>query len=335
MKPAPTAQALPGRRFCVAPMMDGTDRHDRYFLRLISRHAWLYSEMVTADAVIHGDRDRLLGFDPAEHPVALQLGGSDPAKLADAAAVGEDWGYDEINLNVGCPSDRVQDGRFGACLMAEPATVADCVKAMQAAVQVPVTVKCRIGIDDADSYDHLKGFVDTVAAAGCRTFIVHARKAILSGLTPKQNREIPPLHYEFVHRLKSEMPGLEIILNGGLTDLDTAAAQLDGVDGVMLGRAAYHNPYLLAGVDARFYGDNDVRPTRADVAMAMVDYAGRAQAAGIRLTTIARHMMGLYQGQPGARTWRRHLATAACKPGAGPEVIADALALVEAAQVAA
>jgi tRNA-dihydrouridine synthase A len=323
------------RRFCVAPMMDGTDRHDRYFLRLISRHAWLYSEMVTADAVLHGDRRRLIGFDSAEHPVALQLGGSDPAKLAEAAAIGAAEGYDEINLNVGCPSDRVQDGRFGACLMAEPATVAACIAAMRAAVVVPVTVKCRIGIDDADGYDDLRRFVEPVAAAGCATFVVHARKAVLSGLSPKQNREVPPLHYEYVHRLKAEMPALEIILNGGLTDLDMAAAQLDHVDGAMLGRAAYHNPYLLVGVDARFYGDNSERPSRAEVAQAMAGYVERQLAAGVRLTTITRHLMGLYQGQPGARAWRRHLATAASRPGAGPEVITDAVELVEAARAAA
>lgn len=323
------------RRFCVAPMMEGTDRHQRFMARAISRHAFLYTEMINALAVVHGDRDRLLGFSEVEHPVALQLGGSDPAAMAEASAIAEGYGYDEVNINVGCPSDRVQDGRFGACLMAEPATVAACVAAMQAAVSIPVTVKSRIGIDDNDAYEDLVRFVEPVAAAGCRVFVVHARKAILSGLTPKQNREIPPLNYERVYRLKADYPDLEIIINGGLTDLETAHGCLAKVDGVMLGRAAYHNPYLMAGVDGLFYGDNAPRPSRAEVAETMIDYAEGQLASGWRLTAITRHMMGLYQGQPGARAWRRHLATAAPKPGAGPEVIADALALVEAARAAA
>ncbi|MEQ9642338.1 MAG: tRNA dihydrouridine(20/20a) synthase DusA [Alphaproteobacteria bacterium] len=323
------------RRFCVAPMMDGTDRHQRFMARALSRHAFLYSEMINALAIVHGDRDRLLGYSEAEHPVALQLGGSDPTAMAEASTVAEGYGYDEVNINVGCPSDRVQDGRFGACLMAEPETVAACVTAMRAAVSIPVTVKSRIGIDDNDAYEDLVRFVEPVAAAGCRVFIVHARKAILSGLSPKQNREIPPLHYDRVYRLKADCPDLEIILNGGLADLATAHASLARVDGVMLGRAAYHNPYLMADVDALFHGDNRSRPSRANIARTMIDYAEGQLAAGWRLTAITRHMMGLYQGQPGARAWRRHLATAAPKPGAGPHVIADALALVEAARAAA
>lgn len=318
------------RRFCVAPMMDWTDRHDRYLLRLVSRHALLYSEMLTADAVIHGDRERLLGYDPAEHPVALQLGGADPEKLAKAARIGAEWGYDEINLNVGCPSDRVQSGRFGACLMAEPGIVAASVAAMREAVGIPVTVKCRLGIDDHDDYGFLRDFVDRVVAAGCRTVIVHARKAILQGLSPKENRDIPPLHYDRVYRLKQDLPELEVIINGGIADLDASLEHLHHIDGVMLGRAAYHDPYLLAGVDARIYGEERPVPTRHEIAFAMLDYIDARLAEGTRLNAITRHMMGLFLGRPGARAWRRYLSENACRRGAGPEVVQAALALVPA-----
>ena len=327
--------AGPDRRFCVAPMMDWTDRHDRFFLRLITRRALLYTEMLTADAVRFGDRARLLGFDAAEHPVALQLGGSEPDAMAEAAAIGAGFGYDEINVNCGCPSDRVQAGRFGACLMAEPDTVAAVTAAMARAVDVPVTVKCRIGIDRRDDYDDLRRFVDTVAAAGVRTFVVHARTAVLAGLTPKQNREVPPLRYELVHRLKADLPGLEIVLNGGLGDLVAAERQLAHVDGVMLGRAAYQTPWLLADVDRRFFGATAPAPSRADVMARLLPYVERQLALGVRLHAITRHVLGLYQGERGARAFRRILTVEAARPGAGPEVIERALAAVEQAPRAA
>lgn len=309
-------------------MMDCTDRHDRYLLRLISRHALLYSEMLTADAVIHGDRGWLIGFDDAEHPVALQLGGAEPGKMAEAARIGAEWGYDEININVGCPSDRVQSGRFGACLMAEPDTVANCLSAMRETCGVPVTVKCRLGIDDQDDYSFLRAFADRMIEAGCETLIVHARKAVLSGLSPKQNREVPPLHYDRVYRLKQELPELEIVINGGIATLDEAEAHLSHVDGVMLGRAAYHDPYLLAEVDRRLFADSHPAPTRHHVALAMLDYIEDRLSDGARLNAITRHMMGLFQGCPGARSWRRYLSENACRRGAGPEVVRAALALV-------
>jgi tRNA-dihydrouridine synthase A len=312
--------------FAVAPMMDWTDRHDRYLLRLISRRARLYTEMVTAQAVIRGDRERLLAFDPAEHPLALQLGGADPDLLAEAARIGEGFGYDEINLNVGCPSDRVQSGRFGACLMAEPETVAAAVAAMRAAVSIPVTVKCRIGVDDQDPAEALPGFVGTVADAGCSVFVVHARKAWLEGLSPKENREVPPLDYPLVFALKRARPDLTIVLNGGIDSLDAAEAHLAHVDGVMLGRAAYQTPWLLAEVDERLFGDPPSGLRRADVAEAMADYAARRMGEGVPLKSITRHMMGLFQGLPGARL----LFEQAHRPGAGPEVIRRAAALVAA-----
>ena len=310
-------------------MMDWTDRYDRYFLRLITTRALLYTEMVTANAVLHGDRERLLGFDPAEHPVAAQLGGSEPAALAGAARIAADFGYDEINLNVGCPSDRVQTGRFGACLMAEPALVADCVGAMRAAVEVPVTVKCRIGIDDQDAEEALARFVETVAATGCDTFIVHARKAWLQGLSPKENREIPPLDYDRVYRLKAARPDLTIVINGGITTLDAAEEHLALVDGVMLGRAAYQNPYLLADVDRRFCGDSRAAPTRTEIINGLVPYIERRMAEGVPLNHITRHILGLYQGVPGARAWRRYLSENAHRPGADARVVEQAAALVE------
>ena len=313
-------------RLCVAPMMDWTDRHDRFFLRQISRHARLYTEMLTTGAVIHGDRKRLLGFSTAEHPVALQLGGADPEAMARAAEIGAAWGYDEININVGCPSDRVQSGRFGACLMAEPATVAACVAAMRRAVDVPVTVKSRIGIDDDEGYEPLRRFVETVAEAGCAVFVVHARKAILKGLSPKANREVPPLHYQHVHRLKQEHPGLTVVINGGIGDLDAAAGHLERVDGVMLGRAAYQDPFCLAEADRRLFDPLAAVPTRESVVEAMLPYIEAAVADGTPLAAITRHMLGLFNGVRGARAWRRHLAENAHRPGAGIEVVRAASA---------
>lgn len=310
------------RRLSVAPMMDCTDRHARFLHRLISRRTLLYTEMVTAQALLRGDPDYLLAYDPAEHPVALQLGGSDPGQLAQAARLGADFGYDEINLNVGCPSDRVQSGRFGACLMAEPALVGECVAAMQAAVAVPVTVKCRIGIDRSDRDEDLFAFVETVAAAGCRHFAVHARKAWLDGLSPRQNREIPPLRYETVYRLKRLRPELEIVINGGVTDLDQALAHLSHVDGVMIGRAAYHSPWLLADADRRVFGQNAPAPERAAVLAAYLDYVRERHAAGTPLSALARPLLGLFQGEPGARAWRRALSA----PAGGQRAVAQIMA---------
>ncbi|MCB1875058.1 MAG: tRNA dihydrouridine(20/20a) synthase DusA [Chromatiales bacterium] len=315
-------------RFSVAPMMDWTDRHQRFFLRLISRRAVLYTEMVTEAAVRFGDRQRLLGFDAEEHPLVLQLGGSEPHEMAEAARIGEGFGYDEININVGCPSDRVQSGAFGACLMARPSVVADCVAAMSATVSVPVTVKTRIGIDERDSYDELHAFVSQVAAAGCELFVIHARKAWLQGLSPKQNREIPPLRYEVARRLKVDFPHLQIILNGGLTDLDMAQREAQGLDGVMLGRAAYHDPYLLAEVDRRFYEDEHPIPGRHEVLEAFYPYLERQLAQGIALKSISRHLLGLFQGVPGAKRWRRLLSERAHLPGAGLDLLREAADLV-------
>jgi tRNA-dihydrouridine synthase A len=316
--------------FCIPSMMDWTDRHCRTFHRLLTRRALLYTEMVTAEAILHGDRDWLIGFGAHEHPVALQLGGSAPARLAAAAAIGEDFGYVEVNLNVGCPSDRVQEGRFGACLMAEPQLVAECVAAMRARVAVPVTVKCRIGIDDQDSEAGLARFVATVAAAGCGTFIVHARKAWLKGLSPRENREVPPLDYGRVYRLKALHPELEIVLNGGIGSLDEAEGHLEKVDGVALGRAAYQNPYLLAEVDRRLYGATSAPPPRREVIEALIPYAERHVRAGGRLNNIARHVLGLYHGQPRARAFRRHLSEHAPRDGADASVLLEALRLTEA-----
>jgi len=304
-------------------MMDWTDRHCRYFHRLLTRHTRLYTEMVTTGAILHGDRDRLLGYDPAEHPVALQLGGSEPQALARCAEIAEDWGYDEINLNVGCPSDRVQSGRFGACLMAEPLLVAECVAAMRTAVNIPVTVKSRIGIDEQDSYEELVRFVELIAAAGCRTFIIHARKAWLTGLSPRENRDIPPLRYDIVHRIKADFPKLNIVLNGGLTDLEQVAGHLTDLDGAMIGRAAYQNPYLLAQVDNRFFADQEPPPSRHQVIERWLAYW--EQTHDVPLMAGARHLLGLFQGQPGARAWRRYLSENAHRHGAGPEVVREAL----------
>jgi len=310
-------------------MMDWTDRHCRFFHRLLTRRALLYTEMMTAAAVRHGAREKLLGFDPAEHPVALQLGGSEPALLAEAARIGAGFGYDEINLNVGCPSDRVQQGRFGACLMAEPGLVADCFAAMQAAVAVPVTVKCRIGIDDQDGEADLETFISTVASAGCRTFIVHARKAWLQGLSPKENREIPPLDYDRVARLKARHPHLEIVLNGGISTIEDAARHLAIFDGVMLGRAAYQTPWLLAEVDSRIHGELEDIGTRAEALRRLLPYVERHLARGGRLHNVTKHILGLYHGQPRGRAFRRHISEHAPGPGADIGVLHEALAIVE------
>ena len=316
------------RLLSVAPMLDWTDRHCRYFLRLLSRRTLLYTEMVTTGAALRGDRDWLLGYDPAEHPLALQLGGSDPADLARCARIAVEFGYDEVNLNVGCPSDRVQSGRFGACLMAEPDRVADCVAAMCAAVAVPVTVKTRIGIDERDSYAELVDFIGRVAAGGCAVFIIHARKAWLQGLSPRENREIPPLRYDVAHQLKRDFPDLTIVLNGGLTGLDQVVEQLAWFDGVMIGRAAYENPYLLAEVDARLFGDATPLLSRRQVIEAFLPYVERQLCRGTPLHSMTRHILGLFQGVPGARAWRRTLSELACRRGAGVEVIETALARV-------
>ena len=308
-------------------MMDWTDRHCRVLHRCFSRRAVLYTEMVTAQAVLRGDRDRLLAFSAGEHPVALQLGGAEPQALAAAARVGEDFGYDKINLNVGCPSDRVQNGRFGACLMREPELVADCMAAMIHAVSVPITLKCRIGVDDQDSQESLFALVDACAAAGVRHVAVHARKAWLKGLSPKENRDVPPLDYPLVYRLKAERPGLEVVLNGGVGDLDAAIAHLEHVDGVMLGRAAYHDPGLLGQVDRRVFGEGvDVTPMVA--VEAYRPYIAAQLSAGAPLHAMTRHMLGLFAGRPGARTWRRVLSTGAVSDGAGLEVLDRALEAV-------
>jgi tRNA-dihydrouridine synthase A len=310
-------------------MMDWTDRHCRFFHRLLSRHARLYTEMVTAQAVLRGDRNRLLAFSPAEHPVALQLAGSEPAALAEAAWLGEAYGYDEINLNVGCPSNRVQDGRFGACLMAEPELVARCVAAMQRRLKVPVTVKCRIGIDEQDSERDLDRFIGTVADAGCSSFIVHARKAWLKGLSPKQNRELPPLDHARVWGLKAAHAKLEIIINGGIATLAAAQAHLEKVDGVAIGRSAYQHPYLLASVDRLLFGAPEPPPSRRDVLEALVPYVEAHLRQGGRLNNIVRHILGLYHGQPYARAFRRHLSQYAPRPGAGIDVLLESMALIE------
>jgi tRNA-dihydrouridine synthase A len=315
-------------RLCVAPMMDWTDRHCRYFLRLIARHARLYTEMIPTGAILHGDAARFLRFDPAEHPVALQLGGADPDDLARCAELAARLGYDEINLNVGCPSGRVQSARFGACLMAEPELVARCVASMAAAAEVPVTVKTRIGIDDRDSYGFLLRLVEAVAAVGCGTLILHARKAILAGLNPKENREIPPLRYDVAHRVKRDFPALRIVVNGGIRTLAQAQDQLAQVDGVMIGREAYQNPYCLAAWQRALLGTAEPIPSREEVVRRLLPYVGRELAEGTPLRAITRHLMGLFNGLPGARAWRRHLSEAAHRPDAGAEVILEAMARI-------
>jgi tRNA-dihydrouridine synthase A len=310
-------------RLCTAPMMDWSDRHCRYFFRMLAPHAVVYTEMITTGALIYGDVPRHLDFHPAEHPIALQLGGSEPDALAHCAQLGERWGYDEINLNCGCPSERVQRGAFGACLMAEPELVANCIRAMQDAVAIPVTVKHRLGIDRIEDYDFARRFVEALARAGCRTFIVHARNAVLKGLSPKDNREVPPLRPAEVYRLKREFPALRIVANGGITDQRQIAAHLTHVDGVMLGRTAYHDPYALAVADRALFGGP--APSRADIVHRMHRYACEQVARGTPLRSIARHMLGLYQGQPGARRWRRMLSDAPQLARNATDLLHDAL----------
>jgi tRNA-dihydrouridine synthase A len=314
--------------FSVAPMMDWTDRHCRFFHRRLTRRARLYTEMVTTGAVIHGPRARLLAFDPAEHPVALQLGGSEPADLAQCARMAEELGYDEVNLNIGCPSERVQKGAFGACLMREPDLVGECVSQMRARLRIPITVKCRIGVDDQDPRDALFGFVDTVARAGCDTFVVHARKAWLKGLSPKDNREVPPLDYALVYDLKRERPDLTIILNGGVTALDQVQTHFAHVDGVMMGRAAYQSPWLLAKVDSTLFAASRPVATRREAVEAFMPYMARELQNGTPLNAMTKHLLGLFNGLPGARAFRRHLSENAVKPGADIAVVETALSFI-------
>jgi tRNA-dihydrouridine synthase A len=319
---------IAARRFSVAPMMEWTDRHCRFFHRLLTRRALLYTEMLTTGAIIHGDRERLLAFNAFEHPVAVQLGGSDPRALAECARIAEDFGYDEANLNVGCPSDRVQEGRFGACLMAEPQLVGDCVAAMKAAVRIPVTVKSRIGIDEQDPEAALEELTCSVKVARADALIVHARKAWLAGLSPKENREVPPLDYERVYRLKAAHPDLPIVLNGGIVTVEQAVAHIGRVDGVMMGRAAYQEPWRLLSVDPVFFGEDSPFPSQRATVQAFIPYVKAELARGTRLHSITRHMLGLFHGLPGARAYRRYLASEAVKPGAGPDVLREALNLV-------
>jgi tRNA-dihydrouridine synthase A len=319
---------MSGHRLCVAPMMDWTDRHCRFFLRQLSARAFLYTEMITTGALIHGDVDRHLAFSREEHPVAAQLGGSEPDDLAKCARLVQGYGYDEVNLNCGCPSERVQKGSFGACLMAEPALVADCVRAMKEKLSIPVTVKHRTGIDRVETYDFLARFVDVVSRAGCSTFFVHARNAILKGLSPKENREVPPLKYEYVYRLKRDFPHLEIVINGGITRRAQIEEQLARVDGVMLGRAAYADPSLLAEVDGALFRSNETPPSRLDVLDRFVPYVEAELKRGARLNQMTRHILGLFHGRPRARAFRRHLAEHAHLEGAGIEVLLAARAIV-------
>ncbi|WP_339672862.1 tRNA dihydrouridine(20/20a) synthase DusA [Dasania marina] len=323
-----TARDSVNRRFTVAPMMDWSDRHCRYFWRQLSQHAVLYTEMITTGAILHAGPERFLPFHQHENPLALQLGGSNPQDLGRCAKIAEDWGYDEVNLNCGCPSDRVQNGMFGACLMAQPQLVADCIKSMQDNCSIPVTVKHRIGIDDMEDYRDMVAFVEPIAATGCKTFIVHARKAWLQGLSPKENREIPPLQYDMVYRLKKDFPDLEIILNGGLVDLASCDAPLQQVDGVMLGRAAYQNPYVLAEVDQRFYNSDAPVKSREQVLLDFFPYIEQQLSAGAHLNYITRHILGLFQGQPGAKLFRRYISQNAHLKGAGIEVLQQALQLI-------
>lgn len=313
----------------IAPMMKRTDRHFRYMMRLLSRRTLLYTEMVNSGAVVHGDRDWLLGFDPSEHPIALQLGGDDPGEMAEAARIAQDYGYDEVNINVGCPSSRVQEGNFGVCLMGQPDVVARCVEAMRQAVDIPVTVKHRIGFDDRDSYDDMVGFVRVVRQAGCQRFTVHARKAWLQGLSPKENRNVPPLRYDDVYRLKDDHPELWVEINGGIKTIADMQDHLRRVDAVMLGRAAYDTPYIFADVDRVIFGEDTDAPSRREVVEAMCDYADRWVARGGKLQNVTRHMLELYSHQPGARRWRRHLTEQSHRDGADSRVLREALALVE------
>jgi tRNA-dihydrouridine synthase A len=316
---------LINRLFSIAPMMECTDRHYRYFSRLIAPSVLLYTEMVTTGALIHGDYQRFLAFDPIEHPIALQLGGSEPEKLAHCAKMGADFGYDEINLNVGCPSDRVKSGRFGACLMLDSLLVAECVAAMSSAVSIPVTVKCRIGVDHQDSYESLVHFIDIVAKAGCKVFIIHARKAWLNGLSPKQNREVPPLQYDIVRKIKQDFPDLSIILNGGIKTLTQIDEQLPYVDGIMIGREAYSNPYFLSEIHDKYYREVGKSLARQEVIYRFIPYVEQQLKNNIKLSSITRHILGLYQGQPGARKWRRYISEHAHKPKAEVNIIQEAL----------
>ena len=316
-------------KFSIAPMMEWSDRHCRYFWRLLTKHTLLYTEMVTTGALIHGDKDRFLNYNPEEHPLALQVGGSDPAHLAESARMAEQWGYDEINLNCGCPSDRVQSGKIGAILMAEPELVAECISAMINACSIPVTIKHRIGIDDMEDYEDMCRFVEAVAEAGCKTFIIHARKAWLKGLSPKENREIPPLKYELVYRLKEEYPHLNIVINGGIKTIEHTNALLKHVDGVMIGREAYNNPYFLAEVDKLIYADyKSSISSRMEAAEAYADYCERQLKAGMRLHHMTRHILGLFQGQPRARLFRKYLTENACKPDAKIDVLHESLKIL-------
>ena len=318
------------RRFCVAPMLDWSDRHQRTLMRTMSKHSLVYTEMVTTGALIHGDAKRYLKYNQQEHPVALQLGGSDPKAMAICAKMAEDAGYDEVNINVGCPSDRVQNGAFGACLMAEPELVAENVTAMQAAVDIPVTVKNRIAIDDMDEEESLRRFLSIVAESGCKTFIVHARKAWLKGLSPKQNRDVPPLNYPLVYQMKKEFPALEIIINGGIKTLDECEQHLAHVDGVMVGREAYHNPYMMIDVDQRIYHENNEHtPTRKDVLEKYMNYMQQQMAEGVNLKSMSRHLLGLFTGEAGAKAWRRHISENAHKEGAGIEIIEKAASFIK------
>ena len=312
------------RRLSIAPMMDRTDRHFRYFLRLITKHTLLYTEMITTGAILYGEQKRFLNYSQREHPLALQLGGSNPDELVRCAKIAEEWDYDEINLNIGCPSDRVQSARFGACLMAEPELVADCVSAMKQQTQIPITVKTRIGIDERDSYEELSAFIEQVSNAGCQTFIIHARKAWLKGLSPKENRETPPLQYETVYLLKKDYPQLEIVINGGFTSIEQISEQYNHVDGVMIGRAAYQNPYLLAKVDQLIFQDDYPVKSRHEILEEFMEYVVHNLAQGIYLSHMARHILGLYQGQAGARLFRRIISEKAYQPGAGLDILKEA-----------
>ena len=320
---------MPGRLLCLAPMMDYTDRHDRYLLRLISKKMWLFTEMITTNTLLNADPQRFLRHHASEHPVAIQLGGSDPVDLATCTIMSEQAGFDEVNLNVGCPSDRVKSGRFGASLMAEPTLVGQCVQAMQAGVNIPVTVKCRIGIDDLDKYEDLKNFVSIVSDFGCKVFYIHARKAWLQGLSPKQNRDIPPLNYDAVYRLKQEFPHLEIIINGGIKTLTDSKQHLQHVDGVMIGREAYSNPYMLADVDSYLYQTDTFAPTRMEILSQYIDYVDNELAEGTRLTMMSRHVLGLFQGVVGAKAWRRHISENAHKAGSGTQLLVEAAKFIQ------
>ena len=324
-----TEHLMPERKICLAPMMDYTDRHDRYLLRLISKKMWLFTEMITSNTLLNADPARFLKFHSSEHPVAVQLGGADPEDLATCTQMAEQAGYDEVNLNVGCPSDRVQSGQFGASLMATPQLVAKCIQAMQAKVKIPVSVKCRLGIDDQDEYQHLKHFVQIVSDVGCEIFYIHARKAWLQGLSPKENRDVPPLNYDAVYQLKQDFPELTIIINGGIKTLNAAQQHMSYVDGCMIGREAYSNPYMLAEADRLFYDINEIQPSRMQVLHQYVDYIENEMLKGTRLTQMSRHVLGLFQGLPGAKAWRRHISENAHKADSNAELLLNAARFIQ------